>query len=93
MKERQKGLRHMMKLSDLISFEYWFGQLLADFTVALLPAIISSIILIGFDQIIMERENIWELFLAFLLFEIAVNCLTYLLALVSSMTVLCLAFI
>lgn len=77
LKEKKGGLRHMMKLFGLNSFEYWFGMLLADFIIVMVPATVATIGLLC-DELLMERENVPEFFVDFVLFVTAVNCFSYL---------------
>jgi hypothetical protein len=77
LKEKKGGLRHMMKLFGLNSFEYWFGMLIADFIIVLVPAIVASIALLMHD-LLMEREYVPEFFVNFVLFVTAINCFSYL---------------
>jgi hypothetical protein len=49
LKEKKGGLRHMMKLFGLNSFEYWFGMLMADFIIVLVPAVAATIGLLTND--------------------------------------------
>ena len=77
LQEKKGGLRHMMRLFGLNAFQYWFGMLLADFVIALIPTTVASGILLGFDMI-MERDAVGEFFIDFLLFIVAINCFSYL---------------
>lgn len=77
LKEKKGGLRHMMKIFGLNSFEYWFGMLMADFVIILVPAITASIGLLTND-LLMDREYVPEFFVDFVLFVTAINCFSYL---------------
>ena len=77
LKEKKGGLRHMMKLFGLNSFEYWFGMLMADLVIVLVPAIAAAIGLL-IDDLLMEREYVPEFFVNFVLFVTAINCFSYL---------------
>lgn len=77
LKEKEGGLRHMMRLTGLSSLQYWLGMFLADFVIALIPTTIASVILLFFDTI-MARELVIEFFVDFQLFIAAVNCFSYL---------------
>ena len=48
--EKQNGIRHMMYLNGLNSFQYWFGMLLADSLISLAPATFGSILAFGFRE-------------------------------------------
>lgn len=77
MKERQGGLRHMMHLFGLNSFQYFFGMALADCVIVTVPATVASGIILIFDDII-ERENIGMFWLIFVFFGCAMNSFSYL---------------
>ena len=77
LKEKKGGLRHMMKLFGLNSFEYWFGMFLADFVIMLVPASAATVVLLA-DDLLMDREHVGDFFVDFLLFVTAINCFSYL---------------
>lgn len=77
LKEKKGGLRHMMKLFGLNSFEYWFGMFMADFVIVLVPAVVAAVGLLTND-LLMEREYVPEFFVDFVLFVTAINCFSYL---------------
>ena len=54
MQEKKGGLRHMMHLFGLNSFEYFLGMAIADWIIVTVPATIACILLLAFDEI-MER--------------------------------------
>ena len=54
MQEKKGGLRHMMYLFGLNSFEYFLGMAIADWIIVAVPATIASALLLAFDEI-MER--------------------------------------
>jgi len=49
MKEKKGGLRHMMHLFGLNSFQYFFGMAIADLIIVLIPATLASTGLLIFD--------------------------------------------
>lgn len=79
MEEKKRGLRHMMRLQGLTSFQYYFGLLLADWIISIIPAAVASLLLIGFDDI-MERQYIPEFLALHLMFLCSLNVLSYLFA-------------
>ena len=78
MKEKKGGLRHMMHLFGLNSFEYFLGMAIADLIIAMIPATAACIIIMVFDEI-MLLENVGEFWLCFVFFGCTMNCLSYLL--------------
>ena len=77
MKEKKGGLRHMMHLFGLSSFEYWLGMAIADWIICAVPGTIASVLLLCFDEI-MEPEYVWEFFVIFMFFGCALNVYSYL---------------
>ena len=77
MKEKQGGLRHMMHLFGLNSFEYFLGMAIADWIIVMVPATVCCIIILCFDEI-MLAENVWEFWIVFMLFGCAMNNFSYL---------------
>jgi len=76
MEERKVGLRHMMHLFGLNSFEYFFGLGLADLLINLAPALLCSIILLAFDEV-MERKYVPEFLLLFWVFGESLTVFSY----------------
>jgi len=77
LKEKKGGLRHMMKLFGLNSFEYWFGMFMADLVIVLIPATVFSLGLL-IDDFLMDRQYVPEFFVDFVMFVTAINCFSYL---------------
>ena len=77
MQEKKGGLRHMMYLLGLNSFQYFFGMAIADFIICLIPNVIACLILLCFDEI-MPRESVWEFFVVFAFFGATMNKFSYL---------------
>jgi len=50
MQEKKGGLRHMMHLLGLNSFQYFLGLNIADFIICLFPVTLASLILLGFGD-------------------------------------------
>lgn len=78
MTEKKMGLRQMMHMSGLSSFEYFTGIFMGDWLLFICPAIIISLCLLGFDQI-MVKDQIGNFFISYILFGFAVIQTTYLL--------------
>lgn len=76
MEERKGGLRHMMHLFGLNSFQYWLGMALADLVIVLIPAAICSVLLLFFSEI-MDIEVVGEFFLLFWFFGCSLNIYSY----------------
>lgn len=77
LKEKKEGLRHMMYLFGLNSFQYFFGMLLADFIINLIPNVIACCLLFAFEDIMLS-ENVWEFFVVFAMFATCMTCFSYL---------------
>lgn len=41
----------MMRLQGLTSFQYYFGLLLGDWLISIIPCAVASLLLIGFEDI------------------------------------------
>ena len=76
MSEKKNGLRQMMHMSGLNSFEYFGGLFVGDIFLFTMPAIVISIALIGFPQI-MVQEQIGDFFISFILFGVCLINFTY----------------
>lgn len=76
MKEKKGGLRQMMHMSGLTSVQYFAGQFLGDMVLYICPAIAVSIILLGFDEIMVSSE-IPNFFVSFVLYGVALTNMTY----------------
>ena len=77
MTENKEGLRKMMHLSGLNSFEYLFGMLIADTLLFLIPLVVFFIMLYSVP-LIMELALVWKFTLCYALFGPAMISLTYL---------------
>ena len=77
MKEKQGGLRHMMHLFGLNSFEYFLGMAIADWVIVAVPATVASLLVLIFDEIMM-RKYVWEFWIIFMFFGCAMNVFSYL---------------
>ena len=77
MKEKQGGLRHMMHLFGLNSFQYWLGMAIADWIIVGVPATVAAALVLTWDEI-MLREYVWEFWLIFMFFGCAMNVFSYL---------------
>jgi len=77
MEENKGGLRHMMHLFGLNSFQYFFGMLLGDLCIVAIPPCLCAAVLMVFDDI-MEREYVPEFFLLFWIFGCTLNTFSYL---------------
>ena len=77
MKENKEGLRHMMSLFGLNSFQYFTGMLLADAIISLVPNLVISLLLLAFEQI-MNKEVIWQFSVVFFCFCCTMTCFSYL---------------
>ena len=76
MYEKKLGLRQMMHMSGLNSIEYFAGLFFGDILLFIMPAIVISIALIGFPQI-MINSQIPNFFLSFILFGVCLANFTY----------------
>ena len=74
--EKKAGLRQMMHMSGLSSFQYFLGLFLGDILLFVCPAAVISIALIGFEEI-MVRSQIGNFFLSFTLFGMCLISFTY----------------
>lgn len=77
MKERQGGLRHMMHLFGLNSFQYFFGMAIGDWIIITVPATVASLLVLCFEDI-MQRQYVWEFWLIFMFFGCSMNVFSYL---------------
>lgn len=66
----------MMHLLGLNSFQYFFGLVIADWLISLIPVTIGSLLLVPFDEI-MERSEIGDFFIVYAFFGCAINVLAY----------------
>ena len=76
MNEKKHGLRQMMHMSGLNSFEYFGGLFIGDILLFTAPAVVISIALIFFPQI-MLNEQIGNFFISFVLFGVCLINFTY----------------
>ena len=76
--EKRTGIRQMMQLCGLSSFEYWLGMIMADVLITLVPASLCCIIVLIFDEELMDRVYVVEFFVNFIGFLSTLNCLSYL---------------
>jgi|Transcript_37574 hypothetical protein len=76
MEERKGGLRHMMHLFGLNSFQYFFGMVLGDLCIVLIPSVVCSFILLILDDI-MSRDYVPEFFCLFWAFGCTLNVMSY----------------
>lgn len=76
MQEKKGGLRHMMHLLGLNSFQYFLGLNIADFIICLFPVTLASLILLGFGDIMLQKE-IGNFFVVFMFFTITMNNFSY----------------
>ena len=76
--DKSMGLRQMMFMSGLNSFEYWTGLLMADMCIQAIPNLVFTIIMPIFTQI-MQRSNIGYFVLCWFLFQATYMTVIYLL--------------
>ena len=76
MEEKKGGLRQMMHMSGLTSFQYYAGLFLGDFVLFFGPAVVISIALIPFEEV-MVRSQIFSFFISYLLYGAALINLAY----------------
>lgn len=70
------GLRQMMFMSGLKSFEFFTGMLFADSIVFAIPNLVFTVIMPFFSQI-MSTDQIGWFVLSWLLFDLAYLCIVY----------------
>jgi len=74
--EKKHGLRQMMHMSGLSSFQKFFGLFSGDLFLFTIPALVISLCLIGFGEIMVKQE-IGNFFLCFMLFGACLINLSY----------------
>ena len=76
MNEKKGGLRHMMHLFGLNSFQYYIGLLLSDWIIHLIPVTVATLLVLPFEDI-MLRENVGDFVICYIFFGCVMNCLSY----------------
>ena len=76
MTEKKHGLRQMMHMSGLNSFEYFGGLFIGDILLFIAPAVVISIALVFFPQV-MVQDQIGNFFISFILFGMCLINFTY----------------
>mmetsp|Transcript_4750 Transcript_4750/g.5791 ORF Transcript_4750/g.5791 Transcript_4750/m.5791 type:complete len:214 (-) Transcript_4750:197-838(-) len=76
MDEKANGLRQMMHMSGISSFEYYLGLFLGDMTLFSLPAIVTSLALLPVPQI-MVQEQVGMFFISYMFYGMALVNMVY----------------
>jgi len=79
MTEKKGGLRQMMHMSGLSSFQYFLGLWLGDMTLFFGPAVVLSLALLGFPEI-MVQDQVFNFFVSYMFYGMALTNFTYLCA-------------
>lgn len=76
MVEKKGGLRQMMHMSGLTSVQYFSGLFLGDLLLFTVPAVVITLALLGFEQI-MQQSQVGNFFVSFMLYGCAIINMCY----------------